>query len=263
VTIANCYVTGGYEEGTLLDASYKRIGPDYKAPRNGRIKFGTESNGGFRNITVSNCVVENCRGIALETVDGGVLEDITISNIAMRDITDVPFFLRLGSRMRGPEGVPIGQLRRVLISNVVVSNAESKQAAIITGIPGHFIEDVKFDNIYIQHRGGGTKDSAAIVVSEIENAYPEPNRFGRTPAHGFFIRHVKGIDMRDIEIKPLQEDYRPAFVLNDVDGADFTHVKIPRKVGASFVLKNVRDFSVSQSRPTADTYLEHETEKTI
>jgi polygalacturonase len=263
VTIANCYVTGGYEEGTLLDATYKRIGPDYKAPRNGRIKFGTESNGGFRNITVSNCVVENCRGIALETVDGGVLEDITISNIAMRDITDVPFFLRLGSRMRGPEGVPIGQLRRVLISNVVVSNAESKQAGIITGIPGHFIEDVKFDNIYVQHRGGGTKDSAAIVVSEIENAYPEPDRFGRTPAHGFFIRHVKGIDMRDIEIKPLQEDFRPAFVLNDVDGADFTHVKIPRKVGASFVLKNVRDFSVSQSRPTADTYLEHETEKTI
>ena len=263
VTITNCYVTGGYEEGTLLDATYKRIGPDYKAPRNGRIKFGTESNGGFRNITVTNCVVENCRGIALETVDGGVLEDITISNITMRDITDVPFFLRLGSRMRGPEGVPVGQLHRVLINNVVVSNAESKQAAIISGIRGHFIEDIQFDNIYIQHRGGGTKESAAVVVPEIENVYPEPNRFGPTPAHGFFIRHVKGIDMRDVEIRPLQEDLRPAFVLDDVDGADFTHVKIPRRAGASFVLKNVRDFSVSQSRPTADTYIEHEAEKTI
>ncbi len=71
VTITNCYVTGGYEEGSLLDASFKRIGPDYKAPRNGRIKFGTESNGGFRNITVSNCVVELCRGIALESVERG------------------------------------------------------------------------------------------------------------------------------------------------------------------------------------------------
>src|SRR5581483_11959375 len=75
VTIINCYVTGGYEEGTLLDATYKRIGPD-KAPRNGRIKFGTESNGGFRNVTISNCVVEDSRGIALETVDGGLLEDV-------------------------------------------------------------------------------------------------------------------------------------------------------------------------------------------
>jgi hypothetical protein len=263
VTITNCYVTGGYEEGTLLDATYKRIGPDYKAPRNGRIKFGTESNGGFRNVTITNCVVDNCRGIALETVDGGLLEDITINNITMRDITDVPFFLRLGSRMRGPEGVPVGQLRRVLISNVVVSNAESKQAAIISGIPGHYIEDVKFENIYIQHRGGGTKESAAIVVPEIENVYPEPNRFGPMPAHGFFIRHVKGIDMRDIEIKPLQEDLRPAFVLNDVEGADFTHVKVPQNAGGSFALKNVWDFSVSQSRPTADTYLENETERTI
>ncbi len=263
VTIANCYVTGGYEEGTLLDATYKRFGPDYKVPRNGRIKFGTESNGGFRNITVTNCVVENCRGIALETVDGGVLEDITISNIAMRDITDVPFFLRLGSRMRGPQGVPVGQLRRVMISNVVVSNAESKQAAIISGIPGHYIEDIKLANIYIQHRGGGTRESAATVVPEIENLYPEPDRFGPLPVHGFFVRHVKGIAMRDIEIKPMQEDHRPAFVLDDVDGGDFTHVKIPRSAGDSFALRNVRDFSLAQSRPIADTYLEHETEKTI
>jgi hypothetical protein len=263
VTITNCYVTGGYEEGTLLDATYKQIGPDYKAPRNGRIKFGTESNGGFRNITVTNCVVDNCRGIALETVDGGLLEDITISNIAMRDITDVPFFLRLGSRMRGPEGVPIGPLRRVLISNVVVSNAASKQTAIVTGIPGFPIDDVKFENIYIQHRGGGTKESAAIVVPELENVYPDPDRFGPMPAQGFFIRHVKGIDMRDIEIKSLQEDHRPAFVLDDVDGADFTHVKIPRNAGDSFLLKNVTNFNVSHSRPIADTYFEHEAEKTI
>jgi hypothetical protein len=263
VTIANCYVTGGYEEGSLLDATYKRIRPDYKAPRNGRIKFGTESNGGFRNITVTNCVVDNCRGIALETVDGGVLEDITISNIAMRDITDVPFFLRLGSRMRGPEGLPVGQFRRVMISNIVVSNAQSRQAAIISGIPGHYIEDVRFENIYIQHRGGGLKESAAIVVPELENVYPDPDRFGSMPAQGFFIRHVKGIDMRDIEIKSLQEDHRPAFVLDDVDGADFAHVKIPRNAGDSFVLKNVRDFSLSQSRPIPDTYFEYETEKTI
>ena len=263
VTIANCYVTGGYEEGTLLDATYKRIDAGYKAPRNGRIKFGTESNGGFRNITVSNCVVDSCRGIALETVDGGVLEDITISNVTMRDITDVPFFLRLGSRMRGPEGLPVGQLRRVLISNVVVSNAESKQAAIITGIPGHTIQDVKFENVYIQHRGGGTKESSAIVVPEIENIYPDPDGFGPMPAQGFFIRHAKGIDMRDIEIKSLQEDHRPAFVLDDVDDADFMHVKTTADAGHMFVLKNVRNFRVAQSRPIPDTYLEHETQTSI
>ena len=35
VTITNCYVTGGYEEGTMLDATYKRFAPDSKVPGTG------------------------------------------------------------------------------------------------------------------------------------------------------------------------------------------------------------------------------------
>jgi polygalacturonase len=262
LTITNCYVTGGYEEGTLLDATYKRIGPDYKAPHNGRIKLGTESNGGFRNITISNCVLENCRGIALETVDGGLLEDICITNITMRDITDVPFFMRLGSRMRGPEGTPVGQLRRVLVSNVVVSNADSRQAALITGIPGHNIEDVKFSNVYIEHQGGGTKDAASIIPPENENGYPEPNRFGPMPTQGFFVRHVQGIEMRDVEIRALREDSRPAFVLEDVNFAEFIHPKVPPG-SPSWALRNVKDFRIWQSGTIPDTYLAQVDQKTL
>jgi polygalacturonase len=263
VTVTNCYVTGGYEEGTLLDGSYKRIPAGKDIPRNGRIKFGTESNGGFRNITISNCALEDCKGIALETVDGGLLEDVTISNITMRDIADVPFFLRLGSRMRGPKGVAIGQLRRVRITNVVVSNAASRQASIVTGIPGHNIEHVGFANIFIQHRGGGTKEQATISPPEIENAYPEPDSFGPMPAHGFFIRHAAGISMRDVEIEPLQDDLRPAFVLQDVDGADFTHIKLPKPADTSFVLRNVKDFEILESRPIPNTYIEAAADKNI
>jgi polygalacturonase len=263
VTVTNCYVTGGYEEGTLLDASYKRIGPDYKAPRNGRIKFGTESNGGFRNITISNCVIEDCRGIALESVDGALLEDVAISNITMRDITDVPFFLRLGSRMRAPENTPVGELRRVLINNIVVSNANSKQAAIISGIPGHYISDVKFSNIYILNQGGGTSQDSSIQPPENEAVYPDPNRFGPMPVHGFFIRHAKGIEMRDVEVTCAKEDLRPAFLLEDVEGADFSHIKLPRGDAGKWTLKNVKDFNLAQSKPQADIYLETVTEKTL
>jgi polygalacturonase len=256
VTISNCYVTGGYEEGTLLDATFKPISPD-KAPRNGRIKFGTESNGGFRNVTVSNCVIEDCRGIALETVDGGLLEDISISNITMRGVTDVPLFIRLGRRMRSPEGTPIGQLRRVNISNIVSSHGSSRQACLITGIPGHPIEDLKLSNIVILHEGGGTKQDAAIEPPENETDYPDPNRFGPMPAHGFYIRHVKWLDMRDIEVKYVKEDLRPGFVLDDVHGADFIHVKSEQAAGVpTFSLKNVSDFSIYLSRPIPDTHLE-------
>jgi polygalacturonase len=263
VTITNCYVTGGYQEGTLLDASFKPFASDQKVPRTGRIKFGTESNGGFRNITITNCIFENCHGLALETVDGGLLEDVSISNITMRNIVDASFYLRLGSRMRGPEGVPVGQLRRVLISNVVVSNADPRQCGIISGIPDHSIDDVKFSNIYIQHGGGGTKEDAMIEPPELEKDYPEPGRFGQMPAQGFFIRHVKGIAMRDIEIRPLAGDLRPGFVLDDVQRADFNHIQLPSNLDTSWRLKNVKDFSVSQSRPVQDTYLDSVTQKSL
>src|SRR6266404_2157197 len=257
VTITNCYVTGGYEEGTMLDATYKRFAPDSKVPRNGRIKFGTESNGGFRNITVSNCVIENCRGIALESVDGALLEDVAITNITMRDIVDVPFFLRLGSRMRGPEGTPMGELRRVLISNVVVFNCASHQATLITGIPGHYIEDVRLSNILVLNQGGGTKEGAAIQPPELENVYPDPNRFGPLPAHGFYIRHAKRVEMRDVEVRPMNPDMRPGFVLEDVSGMELIHIKLPQVPETpSLVLKSVKDFSITQSKPTADTQVE-------
>jgi len=263
VTITNCYVTGGYEEGTLLDATYKRISPE-KAPRNGRIKFGTESNGGFRNVTVSNCVIELCRGIALESVDGGLLEDVSISNITMREPVDVPFFIRLGSRMRGPEGVPVGQVRRVKISDVVVSNAASQQASIIAGIPGHFIEDLDLSNIFVQHQGGGTRDQAKINPPELENSYPDPNRFGTMPCHGFFIRHAKRISLRDVEVRYEKEDLRPAVLLDDVVGADFIHVKMAHPPGIStFVLRNVEDFSIYETRPLPDTHIEKAQDQTL
>ena len=264
VTITNCYVTGGYEEGTMLNATYKRFAPDYKVSRNGRIKFGTESNGGFRNITVSNCVIEDCRGIALESVDGALLEDVSITNITMRDIVDVPFFLRLGSRMRGPAGTPVGELRRVLISNIIVSNCASRQATIITGIPGHYIEDIRLTNILVLHQGGATKEDAAIQPPELENVYPDPNRFGALPAHGFYVRHVKGIDMRDVEVRSMKPDMRPGFVLDDVNGAEFIHIKLPQTPEASsLVLKGVKDFSITQSKPIPDTQLERAEQKIL
>jgi polygalacturonase len=114
VTITNCMVSG-FDTGTFLDGTYQRKlfdKPNSPGPT-GRIKFGTESSGGFKNITISNSVFDYCRGLALETVDGGHLENVTISNVTMRDIANAPIFLRLGSRLRSPEGTPVGYLRRI------------------------------------------------------------------------------------------------------------------------------------------------------
>lgn len=262
VTITNCFVTGGYQLGTVLDGTFKRWPEGQRRFPTGRIKFGTESNGGFKNITISNCVFEHCRGLALETVDGALLEDIAISNITMRDIPDLPIFMRLGSRMRGPEGRAIGQLRRVNISNLVAHNTGGRFCSILSGIPGHAIEDVRLSDIIIYNQGGGASEDAAVKPAERENVYPEPTMFGPMPAYGFFLRHVKGLQMSDVEVRTMKPDARPAFILDDVERADFIHVRTQTGT-AAFALDSVKDFNVYLSHPIPETHLESVTGKKL
>ncbi len=265
VTITNCQVSG-YEMGSLLDGTFRRTGqraPDRDGPT-GRIKFGTESNAGFKNITISNCVFDYCRGLALETVDGGLLEDVTITNITMRDIVNSPIFLRLGSRMRGPEGTPVGRLRRVTISNVAVYNADPRYCSIISGIPGHPVEDVTLSHIRILAQGGGTSEDAALVPPEKENAYPEPSMFGKMPAYGFFIRHARGLILENVQVSFLKEDLRPAFVLADVKGIELRNLKAQHATDVpTFVMTEVEDFSTHQCGSLPDTRLEKVEEKKL
>jgi polygalacturonase len=265
VTITNCYVTGAYELGTMLDGTWKKWSGEQRPPQHGRIKFGTESNGGFLNITVSNCVFEGCRGFALETVDGARLADMTITNIAMRDLIASPFFIRLGARMRGPKDLKIGKLKRVLISNIVVSNNIAAFSSIITGIPGGEIEDIRIRNVFVEHQGGGSREMGAIKLGENEKDYPEHSMFGDTiPAQGFYLRHIKNIEMSDIEIRSKSPDFRPAFILNDVSIADFWHVQANVPAGAAiFALNNVNDFTVSRSKPLQDTKIDRAEDKTL
>jgi len=258
VTITNCQVTG-YDEGTLLDGTFQRTqerAPD-RGGVTGRIKFGTESNGGFKNITISNCVFERCRGLALETVDGGLLEDVTISNITMRDIVNAPFFLRLGRRMRGPAGVPVGKLRRINISDVIVYNANPRYGSLIMGIPGHDVEDVRLSNIRIQVQGGAAKEQATVEVPELENGYPDPRNFGEIPAYGFFIRHAKEIELNNVTVGFTEEDFRPAFILDNVKGAEFNNVDAQTVANVpAFVLKQVEEFSTHRCGAVPDVKLD-------
>jgi polygalacturonase len=254
VTISNCLVTGYYELGTVLDGTFKKYAPDVRVPRNGRIKCGTESNGGFINITISNCVFEGCNGYALESEDGALLEDITITNTTMRDLVSGPIFMRLGSRLRGPkESTKVGTLKRILISNLDCYNAPMKVSSILSGIPGYSIEDVKLSNIYVETAGGGPADAAANAPPEFENKYPDPGMFGTTPAYGFFLRHVRNIEMSHVEVATAAPDARPAFYLTEVERADFFAITAPPQ--GAFALHGVKDLRIGWSRAAADTTL--------
>ena len=258
VTITNTQVSG-FDLGTFLDGTFRttqEFAPD-RDRVTGRIKFGTESNGGFKNITISNINFVHCRGLAIETVDGGYIEDVSISNITMRDITTAPIFIRLGKRQRAPDGTPVAKIRRVIIDNVVVSDADSHYASIIAGLAESPIEDVRLSNIRIQYKGGGTKEDALRVVPENEKSYPEPSMFGKIPAYGFYIRHAKGITFDNVEVSFESEDARPAFVLDDVSSASFFRIKAQTTPGVkTFSLTNVSDFGIWQSWKIKDTQIE-------
>ena len=243
VTITNCQVSG-YDEGTLLDGTRRRSLRD----PTGRIKCGTEANGGFRNLTISNCVFDHCRGLALEEVDGGSMEDITVSNLAMRDIVNAPIYLRLGARLRGPDPIAIGTARRIRIANVIAHDVAAQGGILILGVAGHPVEDVALSQIFIDYAGGGTADQAARVMPEDDRGYPEPAHHGITPAWGLFARHVRNLDVSHVELRVNRDDARPAVQLEDVLEAAFDALRASRSPAApTFVLQDVTGFTVHNS----------------
>ena len=263
VTISNCWVTGDYELGSVLDGTFRRFPAHAHSWRTGRIKCGTESNGGFINITISDCVFEGCQGYALESVDGALLEDIAITNTTMRDLYSSPIFMRLGARLRGPkETTKVGTIKRILINNLTCHNAPQQLSSILSGIPGYSIEDVKLSNIYIEAVGGAPTEAARVQPAELESKYPEPSMFGPMPACGFFLRHVRNIEMSHVEIALASADARPAFYLKDVERADFFAVTAPRG-NDNFSLNDVKDFRIGWSRAASDVTLSSVESKTI
>lgn len=287
VAITNCQVSG-YVMGTFFDGTYQ-VPPS--GGGTGRIKFGTESNGGFRNISISNCVFVHCNGLALESVDGAIIEDVTISNLSMQHISNPPIFIRLGARMRGPEGVPVGAIRRVNISNVVVGYAASRAASIISGIPGHPVEDVNLSNIRILYKGGdGPVPNAQKAgagrggnrradgrgpdrapappdpfgVPEIEDGYPEPTMFGSLPAYGFYVRHARRVTVDQMDLSTMTDDPRTPIMLFDVAGMEFRHTTAQAAAGIPlFKLNQVTGFSTEKVTGLADLQLGQAAEEAV
>jgi hypothetical protein len=251
----------GFQEGTLLDGTYKPYmgRTDGGGSGTGRIKFGTESNGGFRNISISNCVFTHCRGLALESVDGAIIEDVSINNITMQDVVNSPIYIRLGRRLRGPlESTVVGAIRRIKISNIVVSNAVNNTSMIIAGTIDHPVEDVELSDIRVNYLGGGLPEWAQYDPPEDESQfYPEPDRLGFMPAYAMFARHVNGLTLRNVQVSYAKTDSRPAVVLDDVQSIEFDHLKAQHEADVpEFMLFNTRDFDVEHSTGLADQHID-------
>ena len=211
------------------------------------IKLGTSSYGGFRNIRISDCRIQaatqspiynwsetypwggiadginGLTGIAVESVDGGLLEDVIISNIEMEGV-QTPIFIRLGDRSRQYSS-KISRLRSVTISDVKAT-AVSRIACSITGVaegdPG-YIEGLTLKNIELVIPGGGEASDPDQAVPENRDSYPENRMFGVTlPGAGFYVRHIRGLTFENVKISSTQADTRPYYYFDDATGITMT-----------------------------------------
>jgi polygalacturonase len=192
-------------------------------------KTGTESNGGFRNITVSNMqmapstVLESdpntggadwrgACGIALGCVDGGMLENISISHVQM-DQVRVPFFIKLGDRGKPINGSdihqPVQYAQGIRISHVTARQASST-GGYIMGLPEAPVCEVRMENCEFEFEGGGDDNIAESVLPLKRDVYPSSDAFGTLPSYGIFMRDAKGIILSNLIFRTLKPDARPA-----------------------------------------------------
>ncbi|HZL08836.1 MAG TPA: glycosyl hydrolase family 28 protein [Prolixibacteraceae bacterium] len=267
VRITNCDIDCA-DDGICLKSSLRNEGCEniYVANCSVRssasaIKLGTASHGGFKNITIRDIQVHDTyrSAIAIESVDGGILEDIDVRNISAKN-TGNAICIRLGHR--NTDSV-YSQLRNVHIAHMrveipttkpdkgyeeegpLVSGPHNVFPSSVTGIPGHPVENVTIEDIELIYEGGGNTQVACMPfdslskIPELISGYPEFSMFGELPAWGFFARHVEGLIMKNITVKTLKKDYRPAFIFDDVNDLKLKKLNIYEDDNdKQFILRN-------------------------
>jgi polygalacturonase len=220
-------------------------------------KVGTATHGVVENIVFSNSVIYNddntplneraTSGIALEMVDGGMLDGVTISNIRMQNAR-TPIFIRLGKRTLGAASY----LRNVMISGVNATGAIV--ASSITGVPGMPVEDITLADISIETSEYGRSEGTQHSVPEQEANYPEARMFGRLPASGLYVRHANRLRLCNLRLK-AEAHVRPAVVCDDVHDLDISGLRATaRAEGQSVIaLHESSDVFVHGSKAPKDT----------
>ncbi|MCL3779297.1 polygalacturonase [Prolixibacteraceae bacterium JC049] len=229
------------------------------------IKCGTESTGGFRNLSISNCTVkpsiakkkhagrwEGITALSLEIVDGGIMEGVSVSNLTV-DETKCPIYIRLGNRARKHKKdaptPPQGQLRNVTISNVTAYNTGNFSSSI-SGIPGGVIENVMLNNILFVNKGGlkaGEYKASLKDVGYKERSYPQPTMWNELPCSGLFVRFVKNIQVNGISFVSQEKDPRPVLLLDDVKQGRFTQITTSENSVPVALTHNVEDVVIEKT----------------
>lgn len=234
------------------------------------MKWGSETNGGFRNFTITNCVFRRADeptiydrphrtlgGLAIETVDGALLENFNISNISMYGVM-TPIFIRLANRGRnyydGGPSQPVGTLRNIHIANLTAT-MHGLVTSSITGLDGHPVENVTLSNVHLICDGGGSAEHALNRnLPAREKEYPETLIFADAPASGLYIKNARGLRIQNLCLEVRQADPRSLLFIEQVDDAILDGVTLINPSGTpQLTLRNDNDILVEKLRETPGT----------
>lgn len=220
-------------------------------------KFGSESAGDLRNVTVTNCVmlkrdterIPNS-GISLESVDGAHIDHVVIENISMQD-TAVPLFIRLSNRGRGSDPPVPGSIQNITVRNVIAGGATLTSS--ITGIRDAVIRDVAIEGFTVTAEGGAALSD--VEVPELPRKDPDATMFGRLPAIGLYGRYVEGLTIKGLSIHSRRPDARPAMILEEAGNLDISGFSstVNSPAGPVILFRNVAGALLSGIQLSFDT----------
>jgi len=194
------------------------------------IRIGLLSLGDIENVVVNNCIFRDISdsGLKIQLCEGGIMRNMAFSNLVIENVPRPIFMTFCQQRCctDTPEGqwMPMKSMNGFVFSNLRIDNStcDRDSAIVITGMPGHPIQDIQFSNIQMISGGGGTKEDAANHLNEftidvLDGWWPEYSRLGATvPAFGIYARHVDGLTLHNLQINTAKPDERPAFAFQDV-----------------------------------------------
>lgn len=252
VVIEDCLVDAA-DDAICLKSYHADAANEYIIVRNcqltssaSAVKFGTASWGGFKHIDIGNIKIKDTfrSAIAIESVDGGIIDDVSVHDIHAVN-TGNAIFIRLGQRAGDRKGsinnvtirnlycqVPFGRPDEAYdLRGPEVDFFHNPFPSSICGIPDNRIGNVTIENVTIDCPGRATRGMAymplwrAKDVPEQVAKYPEFSMFGELPSYGFYLRHIDNVTFRNVNLNLAADDFRPAFYMEDVVKSKFEKVE--------------------------------------
>ncbi|WP_259330716.1 glycosyl hydrolase family 28 protein [Phocaeicola plebeius] len=186
-----------------------------------------------KDVRISNCFINSADdGICLKSHNRGAWNDrVSISNC---HIISSASAIKFGTES-------LGGFKNVTIDNIRIKDT-FRSAIAIESVDGAEIENVKLENIEIVCPGRATRGMAYMSVSRLkdvpenEKGYPEFTMFEELPSWGFYVRHVKGIQMHNVKLRLQEDDFRPAFVFDRVSDVRLSDISLPENKKAGQVV---------------------------